>query len=360
MLKLKTVITPLLFLGLVAVAGFIEAAAPIKMEKVAVSKYPKDMIIGNMGYVTVDAKGNVFAFTTSGKDCSVIKFSQNLDYITQFGRNGRGPAEFSRFGPGNRISIDEDGNVHVSDSNPTRIIIFDNNGNYTKKEFMFSRLGFLSVGCPRWIGKGKYIAFSYNPKTNGSEGVLVTIDPPGLKSLYAFKEKRIVDEDGVHWVGLYWGGDELIDSDTEHFVFANASVFRFLVFDKNGKLIVKVEDPKRVENSFSNKEMDNLEEENSHSSQDGRDWFKRHRSQIRDHKNVIHNVKISGDRVYVFTVEDITITDSFPVEIYNLKGQLIKKGTMPARPDRIWKNYAYFLSRDEEDNPLITKYKILE
>jgi hypothetical protein len=360
MLKKKKLLISLLFIGLAAWAGFIAAASPIKMEKIAVSKLPDNMIIGHMGTVTVDAKGNVFAFTSTGKDCSVIKFSPNLEFICQFGSNGKGPGEFSTVYTGidNRISIDKDGNVHVTDSNPSRIIVFDNNGNYTKKELMLFKMGFHYVRDPKVLINWKYAALSFNTETRGSEGVLMTIDPPGLKTLYVFNERKIVDEYGNHAMSRYYGGYEHIDSDSEHFVFANASVFRFLVFDKNGKLTVKVEDAKRKENSFSGKEMDKIEGQNK--SEESKEWFKKYRGLIRDHKNFIEGIHIAGDRVYVFAVGDTTITGSVPVEIYNLKGRLIKKGTMPDWPAEIWKNYGYFLDRTSEDDPIIIKYRILE
>jgi hypothetical protein len=81
--------------------------------------------------------------------------------------------------------------------------------------------------------------------------------------------------------------------------------------------------------------------------------------QVKNRKNVIADIKLSGQKIYVFPVrEDITVDGKYPVEIYNLKGKIIKKGFVEKRPDKIWKNYAFFKERDEEDNPIILKYKI--
>jgi outer membrane protein assembly factor BamB len=337
------------------------AVQPLKMERAAVSNTPHDMVIGHLASLSIDPRGNVFAFAKCGKECFIIKFSPTLEYIKHFGGEGKGPAEFTTFlqSIDDRISIDDRGNVYVNDGNPCRIILFDNDGKYLDKEFYFGRLGFKSVNTPMIIAKGKYTAFSYNTERMDLDAVLLTLEPPQVKALYSFDEKRIRTEDGASLGGTYYGVKFIHDMDDKHLVFGSAQSFKFYVFDKNGNLIVKVDDKKRTENSFSPEEIEELKKEMCNSAE-GKEIFKRYYKKIIGSKHFIHSIKIDGERIYVFTVENTTVKDKYPVEIYNLKGKLVKKGTMPNRPDKIYKSFVYFLERDSEDNPLIVKYKLLD
>jgi hypothetical protein len=363
MLKRSIVLILVLFYSFSAYAD--APLTPFKMQKVAASSVPKDIIIANLASITIDPSGNVFAFADCGKECFIIKFSPDLKYIKHFGSKGKGPGQFSTyFTPiDDRISVDQKGNIHVNDENPCRIVIFDNDGNYRKEEIFFSRLGFNSVSSPKVIENGKYVALSYNSEINNREGVVLNIKPPALNVLYSFNEKRITTKEGPTLVGTYYGSKYLYDKDSEHFAFANGQVFKFRVFDKNGQPIVDIEDKKRTTNSFSQSELEEIKKETGN-SEEGKALFKTYYDKIKHAKHYIHSIKLDREKIYVFTVGDITIKDKYPVEVYNLKGKLkgtlIKKGTMPNRPDRIWNNFAFFIDRDNEDNPRIVKYRIMD
>ena len=82
--------------------------------------------------------------------------------------------------------------------------------------------------------------------------------------------------------------------------------------------------------------------------------------QIKNSKNVICDIKLSNEHVFLFPVDDDITRERWPVVIYNLKGKIIKKGYFKELPARIDKNSAFFYERNEEDDPLIVKYKLGE
>ncbi len=353
----KNLFQVILFLLLIAFYFIFQgtSAIPIKMEKITASKLPEEMILARLFALAIDSKGNVFTIAVAGKDRCIIKFSPSLDYITHFSRAGLGPSEISS--PGT-LSTDASDNVHISCSNPERIIVFDNNGKYLY-DIPIYKYGFNPVRDAFVIGNKKYASLFYNIETQKSEGILLSIDPPKVRSLYTFTENQIIVDGGASMVGRYYGEKEIIDTDSKHILFGEAQSFKFHVFDTEGRLILKVIDKKRKSDSFSSEEMQEIKKIMSKTPAMQED-YRRYHSKIEDSKHVITNIKLDADRVYVFTVEDIRETTHFPVEIYDLKGHLVKKGTMPFRPDKIWKNYAFYFDRDAEDNPVIIKYKILD
>ncbi len=89
--------------------------------------------------------------------------------------------------------------------------------------------------------------------------------------------------------------------------------------------------------------------------------FKQIMTEVESGKNVIADIQVAGKRIYVFTVsDDITVKNRWPVEIYDLKGKLVKKSCFKELPAEIWQDFVFFTDRDEEDNPRILKYKIIE
>ena len=87
--------------------------------------------------------------------------------------------------------------------------------------------------------------------------------------------------------------------------------------------------------------------------------FKSLLNKIKRSKNVIYDIQVSADRIYVFLVnEDITTKNQYPVEVYNLKGRQVYHGYFREIPTEIWKDYVFLSERDKADNPIILKFKI--
>ncbi len=347
----------------------------IKLEKVAVSSLPEDVLAPDLKSVTVDDKGNVFAFAGSPNKpgCFVVKFDKNLEYLKHFGKDGKGPSEFTtKFSRvENRISIDTNGDVYVIDSNPSRFVIFDNNGKYREDILLTKNYSkyFGNIFSVRTVGAGTFIALQ-SRRELPPHALLFTLNPPLVKVRYPFVEKRVYG----NYVSDYYGENCIIDADSNHVVFGNSQIYKLQVYDGNGKLKLEIEDKDRVMASFNDREMAMIVEKHFTPKSGysaiknnilarlnaGKSQFKKLLGEIKKSKNVIAEIKISGNRIYVFPVrDDITVNGKFPVEIYNLKGRMVKKGYFKERPVRIWKSSVFFYGRDEEsDDPLILKYKI--
>ena len=353
----------------------------LKLEKVAVSSLPEDLIVPDLKSVEVDPKGNVFAFAgkQDGNECFVVKFDENLGYLKRFGRQGQGPGEFGtkNSSPENRLTIDTNGDVYVIDYNPQRkFIVFDNEGNH-KKDILVDKNYFKYFGHiyrVRIVGEGTFIALQFRWKLP-AQGLIFTLNPPKIKFEYPFNEKKIY----MSWSKTFridcCGENCLLDTDSHHIVFGNSQIYQFKVYDGNGNLKLEVKDKNRIMGSFNEMEMEDIKKNhlmpksgnspirNKSLAQFNADKsrFNKVVREIKKSKNVIADIKISGDRIYVFPVrKDITVNDKYPVEIYNLKGQMVKKGYLNKRPAKIWKDYVFFYDRNEEDDPLILKYKILD
>lgn len=353
-----------------------------KLEKTATSKLPDDLIVPDLKSITVDPKGNVFAFAgkPGGNECFVVKFDENLVFLKRIGSTGKGPGSFSTAanGPENRLSVDINGDIVVSDHNPHRFIIFDNDGNYKadiplERDFSNS-IGRLSMA--KTVGGGIFAGLQYRGELP-TIGLLFSIKPPQVKARYPFAVKRIylLLRGTVQFNRAFCGENCLFDTDSQHVVFADSQLYKFLVYDRNGVLKLEVEDKERSMGTFNDREMEEIiadhltpktgysQIRNSILAQFNADrvHYRKTVKQIKHSKNVIADIKISGDRLFVFPVhEDITIKDKFPVEIYDLRGRMIATGYFTQVPDAIWKDSVFFCDRDEDDNPLIFKYRVLD
>jgi hypothetical protein len=370
----------ILILFLIFSSTYGAEAELIKLEKVAVSSLPEELVIPDLKSVSVDPKGNVFAFAgrLNGQECFVIKFNENLEYLKHFGSDGKGPGEFTTRlnSPEKRISIDINGDVYITDANPTRLVVFDNEGNH-KKDIPIAKnykKFFGSIHTIKAVGNGIFIALQYRNNLP-TQALIFTINPPEVKVRHSFNEKDI-RFNYVSYITHYYGENCIIDTDSKYIVFGNSQIFKFHIYDRDGNLKLEKEDKNRGMKSFTDREMEYIIKNQFTPKADDSPFRKNYLAQlkedrslynkilkeIKNSKNAIADIKIAGEKIYVFTVvNDITVENKYPVEIYNLKGQMVKEGYFRKKPDRIWKNYAFFYDRDEEtDDPLILKYKILD
>lgn len=352
----------------------------LKLEKVAVSSLPEDIIAPDLKSVTVDSQGNVFAFAGrhNSRECFIVKFNKNLDYLKHFGRDGKGPGEFTtrHNSPDGRLSVTPNGDVYVTDSNPQKLVVFDNDGNHKRDIFMardYKKI-FGHVYNIKAVAGDTFIAFQYRKNTPLS-ALLFTLKPPRILHRHSFDEKDIRFQ-YTSYNSHYYGENGIMDTDTKHIVLGNSQHFKFLVFDSDGHLKLKEEDKKRTGGHFTHNEMTFIKDK-FFTPKSGYSASKNQRlrqlngnrsllgkilGKIEKSKNVIADIKISGDRIYVFTVsDDISLRAGWPVEIYSLKGALIQSGYFEEMPAEIWREYAYFYHRDKKtDDPLILKCQLFD
>jgi len=81
--------------------------------------------------VTVDQDGNVYVMDT--QNGRVQKFDSNGNFVSMWGSQGNGEGQFQNAGSRGwfgRMAVDTQGNLYVIDANNFRIQKFDGNGNY--------------------------------------------------------------------------------------------------------------------------------------------------------------------------------------------------------------------------------------
>lgn len=365
----KTIYSLLISVLIIFALPYLECAEFIELEKVAESKIHETLVLPDLGSISVDSKGNVFVLVgrSNGNECFVVKFDPELNYVFRFGRDGQGPGEFKMIAssPEERLSIDEsNGDVYVVDYNPGKLVVFDKNGRH-KEDIPFQRdfiTQFGHMSQVKVVGPGLFMA-KRRKRPNPVEAAIFSLEPPQIKVRFPLDTLRINVNVGSMWItGIketYYGDNHFMEADSKHVVFGNSQKYKFHVYDLQGKEVLEVENPERKMNSFRNKELNKLGERFAWAKKDNPVLFKKLMKQIKTRKNVIANIKVDGERIYVFTVrEDITIENQFPVEVYNMEGKIIKKGFFNKIPDKIWNNFAFYKEYDDEYNPLIIKYKI--
>ena len=358
----------LIFIFILIIINSLEAEN-FDLIKIAESKIPDSIIVPDLGSITIDSDGNVFAFAgrLNGKECFVVKFDNSLNYLLHFGRDGQGPGEFNtRFSPpDNRLSINpQDNDVYIIDHNPSKLVVYDNSGTH-KKDIVIGRdlttqFGYLSN--VKVINSGSFIA-ECRKRQQPVEAIFFQLDPPKILVTFPLDNLRIDVNNGSSWITgvteTYYGDNHFIEVSRNHFLFGNSQRYRFVVYDLKGNIVLNVEDPKKEMGTFRKKELEKIGDGFSKTKESQRPLYNKFIKQVKTRKNVIASIRLAGDRVFVFPVrEDITIENKYPVEIYDLDGKVIKRGFFQRIPDKIWKNIAFFKEYDKEYNPLIIMYQI--
>jgi len=258
------------------------------------------------------------------------------------------------------------------DENPLRFVVFNNDGVY-QEDIPMAMKYFPDLGkfyFAKLVGNGIFVA-QQNRKDLPPQGIIFSINPPKIIAKYPFQSRQIID----NYVSEYYGENCFFDSDSRHIVFGDSQIFKFSVFDLKGNLVLEVNDKKRSMTKFAPNEMKIIIDEDFTHKPGASEVRKsilneilankrklnRIIEDIEAHKNVIADIRINGDRIYIFPVRrDISLSHKYPVEIYNLKGELIKYGYFPQIPAKIYRDDLYFYARDQEDNPLIERYRFVE
>lgn len=365
----KTINLFLTVLIIIFAHPYLECAEFFVLEKITESEIPETLILPDLGSLSIDSKGNVFALAgkSGGNECFVVKFDPELKFVFRFGREGQGPGEFKMTysSPEDRLSIDEsNGDVYVVDYNPGKLVVFDKRGTH-KEDISFQRDFVTQFGHlyqVKVVGPGLFMAIR-SRRPNPPEAVIFSLEPPQIKVRFLLDALRINVNVGTTWIqGIketYYGDNHFMEADSKHVVFGNSQKYKFHVYDLQGNKVFEVENPEREMRAFSKKELKKISEDWSGTKEKNPVLFNKLMKQLKTRKNVIADIKPDGERIYVFTVrEDITIDNQFPVEVYNMKGKIIKKGFFEKIPDKIWNNFAFYKEYDDEFNPLIIKYRI--
>jgi len=159
--------------ALYLVLGFISLDTERSKTKVPVSLHLEtviadsdDAILGRFGGATITQKGEILFTDASLK--TVLVFNSEGDYITKFGREGRGPGEFQI---PKATTTDKDGFIYVEDFINTRISVWYPDFTY------YSDIPFRSGwGTHFLINKNHLLIFTkpFAPLQNGYDAVIIS------------------------------------------------------------------------------------------------------------------------------------------------------------------------------------------
>ncbi|MGE5343153.1 MAG: hypothetical protein ACM3SY_16910 [Candidatus Omnitrophota bacterium] len=188
------------------------------------------------------------------------------------------------------------------------------------------------------------------------------MDPFVIKLRYSFNEEGInVSGPGYAYQGIsdfYYGPNFKVVSDNQKVVFSESQRYGLYVHDKKGNKLFEIIDPSKKMRKFSDKELEKIGEKFQKVKEKRPRVYREILNQIEDKKNVIGDVKLTENRIIVFLVGNDITEQRYNADVYDLKGKVIKKGYFKEIPALIWKNYAYMVDNDTDDNPVIYKYKI--
>ncbi len=354
----------LLMIFLVLYSGFLNGTEYFEKALVSTSEAPKDLILSQLTSLVIDKDGNAFALDVKG--CFVVKFTSDLKYITHFGRSGKGPGDFgTTYVPNeDRLSVDANGDIYINDYNPNRLVIYDNSGKYKQDiniQVLYQKY-FPFIENLKVICNGYFTGKMYN-NDNTIDAVIFKIEPPEIKLKVPIKEERIhVNIGDVHVVGIkesYYGDNFSISISRDRIGFADSQRYHFGVYTKEGQKIFEVEESKRTMGSFSDEEMEKISGDFPELKARNHVLLKKLLDQLKNRKNVISTIKLTEDHIFVFCVsDDITKKDIYPVVIYNSKGNIVSSVFFRKIPITIWKDYAYYIESDKNDEPIILKYQL--
>ena len=159
--------------------------------------------------------------------------------------------------------------------------------------------------------------------------------------------------------GESYGCEYKVAADHEKIIFAETQRLRIYVYNAEGKKVFEIFDPGKKRTDFTQKERDKIGEQFPAIKKRDRAIYNKFLKHFRGMKNVISDVRLAPGKIVVFLVkEDISVDGGYPVVVYDLKGNVVKKGTMAKIPLQFWRDYAYFVDNDTEDNPQIIKYRV--
>ena len=304
----------------------------------------------------LDHEGSVYILDANNK--KIVKLSPELKFMKSFGKKGQGPGEFNS---AYKLSADRSGNIYLVE-NMVKVIKFSGSGEFLKE----SRIsGFTSVSFgkvidyPVFIGKKFNKDFSYKLQIFNIEAKSILKEYKILESSnFAVKTNMGYLAPSIPFVG----GHSFFETNGKYCIAGEGERFSVNLFDNKGNTITSVK--KEIEARKLKKEEKEFLIKKVMQMLPGKKDRKEVEKLVENYKfkNFIHKLLLSENYFYVFPVpEDISISDKFPVEIYNFKGELVRKSYFPKVPEKISENYAFVIEKEEiedEEVTKIVKYKI--
>ncbi len=182
-----------------------------------------------------DGRGN-FYLMDSG-NFRVVKFNSNWEYVREFGGEGQGPGEFSRFTFG--MDTDKDGNVYILESG-VRLQVLTGKGDF-KYSFPMERFGnrfwyFRVLRSGKIAAVMRYLSRIRDDK----EHFLLSLYSPEGEILKSFG--KLLEPEGTMWVGSVNDAKLDVDnSDNIYVTLLNENVIQ--KYSSGGNLLMQIDRP---------------------------------------------------------------------------------------------------------------------
>jgi len=186
--------------------------------------------------IAIGRNNNIYAYDT--KQCKIFVFNINGMLLNTFGRQGKGPGEFSI--PMD-IFCDNIGNVYVNDPGNGRIDVFDENGNYKKSFKIYKFYKNMTMDDSGMI-YANYISNNYD------ENLIEIINDRG--ELIRSFGKRLTSRDNIKIFN-----EVFIATANNKYIFVLSKYFNiFRKYSIDGKLL--------LEKKINNDNINNISEKN--------------------------------------------------------------------------------------------------
>lgn len=299
--------------------------------------------------VKIDGEENIYVLDS--KECKVLKFKKNGNFILSIGRKGEGPGEFSRPGP---WYVEKKQAVWVYDSNGERLIKFNTSGKVVKE---------FKIGRQLWDfyvdEKGRIFGLTSEWSKEGRIISLVRFSPEGKleKRLMEAPEElsvHLVTQGVVSFSHPYLFHPFFSHVEKNIFVYGYSSEYKLIFINSEGnkiRVIRKEEDKTPVGADIKEEVLG---------------WFNIS-PQLR--KNIAFAPYIpffdgiltdNEGRVYVRRLPTSTREFKFTLfDIFSKEGNFIYKTVFKFDPTLIDNGYIFNLRFDEEkERYILTRYRV--
>jgi hypothetical protein len=315
------------------------------------------LFFNNISDIAADKNGNIYILDLGNHRLQI--FDPNGNYRNTIGQPGQGPQDF--YNP-NQIEIGPDGHIYILDTS-RRIREFDEKlelSNITKMKGDYQVMaidlkGNFIMAYTDYFSQKNTLITKKLAKVN-REGEVVKVYP-----LEARHPGKFIDGD----TQVFFGNPH-IDANVVHCVSPNGflycginTIYKILVYDAGDTVIREIIVPQKP-SRITGKEKDELARGIKGNRPLSRQ--KKIRELLPDFRPFFYAFRVDSidnkDRLYVFQKHSIDDSKPYTVDIFDARGQYLYRSTVKFLPSVIHKNKFYIITRNEEDDMVIKRFKL--
>jgi hypothetical protein len=297
-----------------------KSQTPVALHLETVIEDSEEAILGKFGGATITNSGDILYSDRDQK--TVLVFNAQGDYLTKFGREGRGPGEFEI---PRVIASDHEGFIYVSDLGNARISVW--NSDYTYRSDIFYQPG---SGTQFFKNKNDLFIFTkpFVPLQNGYDAAIIYKIDRDKRELSQFFVYEIRDWFDEH---RFFNSTSNVAITDEDLIIATGKLdkHQLRLIDLTGKALKEF--GKKSEPVYYTEEEMQRRIDYAASIDP---YFAEIVSQGRKYKHIYSDIEISDrNRLWVHRNKKFGARDE--IDIYNLDGEYKTMVTIPPSPDEL-------------------------